>query len=168
MQMEEGLDTGPMLAREAVPIGPRDGFQALHDRLAALGARMIVDALGTPAPPIPQDDGAACTAPRLTRADARLDWRQDARLLDRRIRAMTPWPGAVAMLGDIPVKIVAATPSDQAHDAPPGTVLDQHLAVACGEASTLRIERLQWPGRAVLDTDAFLRGRRVPPGTVLG
>ena len=167
MQMEQGLDTGPMLERESVPIGADDGFEALHDALAALGSRMIVDALARPRVPVPQDDALACYAPRLTRADGRLDWREDAWALGRRVRAMTPWPGAVALLGDIPIKVVAATPVERPDDnTVPGTTLDHWLTVACGRGA-LRIDRLQWPGRAVLDADAFLRGRPVAPGTTL-
>ncbi len=166
MQMEEGLDTGPMLDRQAISIGPRDGSGTLHDALAALGSRMIVEALARPRPPVTQDEALASYAPRLTRADGRLDWREDAWALDRRVRAMTPWPGAVAMLGDTAIKIVAATPLDPPGGAIPGIALDDRLTVACGRGA-LRIDRLQWPGRAVLDADAFLRGRPVPPGTVL-
>ena len=166
MQMEEGLDTGPMLDREAIPIGPHDGSGTLHDALAALGSRMIVDALTRPRPPVAQDETLASYAPRLTRADGRLDWRDDAWALDRRVRAMTPWPGAVTMLGDTAIKIVAATPLDLPDESLPGAVMDDRLTVACGRGA-LRIDRLQWPGRAVLDADAFLRGRPVPPGIVL-
>jgi methionyl-tRNA formyltransferase len=165
MQMEKGLDTGPMLSREAVPIGPRDDARTLHDRLSELGARMIVEALvGNPSPD-PQDDGSSCYAPRLTRADGVLDWSQDAASLDRRIRAMTPWPGAVSSLDGTSIKVVAATPLPAlaADGAVPGTVLDGRLMVACGQGR-LRIDRLQWPGRAVLDADAFLRGRPVAAG----
>ncbi len=167
MQMEEGLDTGPMLDRGTVPIGPQDGFAVLHDRLAELGSRMIVDALACPPSPVAQDDASATYAPRLTRADGQLDWRQDARALDRRVRAMTPWPGAVALLGDTAIKIVAATPLDRPDDDTiPGTALDDRLTIACGRGA-LRIDRLQWPGRTVLDADSFLRGRPVAPGTLL-
>ena len=137
---------------------------------------MIVEALAHPRAAVAQDDADTCYAPRLTRADGRLDWREDARALDRRVRAMTPWPGAVAVLDGTAIKIVAATPLDRPDDGPtpgaapgslPGTALDDRLTIACGRGA-LRIDRLQWPGRAVLDADAFLRGRPVPPGTVLG
>ena len=167
MQMEEGLDTGPMLERAAVPIGPDDGFETLHDALASLGSRMIVDALAHPRAPVAQDDALASYASRLTRADGRLDWGEDAWSLGRRVRAMTPWPGAVTRLGDTAIKIVAATPVDRPDDGTiPGTALDHRLTIACG-VGALRIDRLQWPGRAVLDADAFLRGRPVAPGTIL-
>ncbi len=168
MQMEEGLDTGPMLARAAVPIGPDTNAARLHDALATLGARMIVATLAAPPASVPQDDADACYAPRLTREDGRLDWRADAAALDRRVRAMTPWPGAFALLDGTVLKIAAATPlAGEAHAAPPGTVLDDRLTVACGSGA-LRIDRLQWPGRSMLETGAFLRGRPVAAGTVLG
>ncbi|MBE7212279.1 MAG: methionyl-tRNA formyltransferase [Gluconacetobacter diazotrophicus] len=170
MRMEEGLDTGPMLSREAVPIGPNTDAAVLHDALSALGARMIVRALDAlPLGGERQDDALSCYAPRLERADGRLDWQEDAPVLDRRVRAMTPWPGAFAVLGEVALRIGAATPlPDRAHDALPGTVLDDALTVACGGGGALRIERLQWPGRAMLDAAAFLRGRPVPPGTRFG
>lgn len=168
MQMEEGLDTGPMLSRGVVPIDPRTTTAELHDALAALGASMIVEALAASPHPVPQDDTVACYAPRLTREDGRLDWQEDAAALDRRVRAMTPWPGAFAILDGTTVKIVAATPvPDREHASAPGVVLDGRLLVACGRGA-LRIDRLQWPGRSVLDADAFLRGRPIAPGTLLG
>ncbi len=168
MQMEEGLDTGPMLARVPVRIGADTNAATLHDALAALGARMIVETLAAAPPAVPQDDADACYAPRLTREDGRLDWRADAAALDRRVRAMTPWPGAFTLLDGTVLKIAAATPlAGHAHAAPPGTVLDDGLVVACGSGA-LRIDRLQWPGRSMLLTDAFLRGRPVVAGTMLG
>ncbi len=166
MQMEEGLDTGPMLRHAAVPIGPRTTAQTLHDVLSGLGARLIVDELADPSPPRAQDDALATMVPKLSRADGRLDWRQPAAALDRRIRAMTPWPGAITTLQDSTLKIGQATPLELAHHAPPGTILDAALTVACG-VGALRIERLQWPGRAMLDAEPFLRGRPLRPGLVL-
>ena len=168
MQMEAGLDTGPMLGRGAVPIGARDDASLLHDRLAELGARLIVDVLATSPVPVAQDDGLACTAPMLSREDGRIDWRQDPRAIDRRVRAMHPWPGAFTVLGDVVLKVASATPlPDHTHAAAPGEVLDDALTVACGSGA-LRIERLQWPGRSMMTTDSFLRGRGLAPGTRLG
>jgi len=166
MQMEEGLDTGPMLLKEEVPITPSTTATSLHDALAALGARLIVRALAEPAHPVPQTDDGACYAPRLTREDGRIDWSRDAGAIDRQVRALTPWPGAFSTLGDVTVKIAAATPVAGASGVP-GTVLDDALLVACGTGA-LRIDRLQWPGRSVLDARDFLRGRPVPPGTQFG
>lgn len=168
MQMEEGLDTGAMLSREAVPIAPDITAAMLHDALAALGARMIVAVLAEAPEPVPQDERAACYAPRLTRADGRIDWRADAGAVDRLVRAMTPWPGAFTLLDGTVLKIAAAIPlPGRVHEAVPGAVLDERLTVACGSGA-LRIGRLQWPGRSVLDADAFLRGRPIAAGTLLG
>ncbi len=173
MQMEAGLDTGPTLGRGVVPIGPRDDAGTLTERLAEMGAALIVEALDHRVEPVAQDDALACTAPMLSRADGRLDWRQDSCAIDRRVRAMHPWPGAFATLGSAPdgvvLKLVEVTPlPDQPHAAAPGTVLDDRLAVACGGGGAVRIDRLQWPGRAAMDAAPFLRGRPLPPGTVFG
>ncbi len=170
MRMEAGLDTGPMLCRGVVPIGPRDDASLLHDRLATLGARLVVDALATMPEPVVQDGTLACTAPMLRREDGRIDWRRDPASIDRRVRAMHPWPGAFTVLGDVVLKVAAVTPlPDDVHDAAPGMLLDDGLRVACGDSGgAVRIERLQWPGRGMMEAAAFLRGRALPPGTRLG
>ncbi|NPD66440.1 methionyl-tRNA formyltransferase [Lichenicola cladoniae] len=168
MQMDEGLDTGPMLRRDVVPIDAGTTASGLHDALATMGARLILETLEHDDTPVSQPAEGTSYAPRLTRTDGRIDWRRDAASIDRQVRAMTPWPGAFTALDGVVLKIEAATPM-AAHphgDKIPGTVLDDHLTIACGSGA-LRIDRLQAPGRSVLDTAAFLRGRRMPPGTVL-
>jgi methionyl-tRNA formyltransferase len=165
MQMDEGLDTGAMLLREAVPITPTTDAAALHDTLAAIGARLILDALEAAPVPVPQPEEGATYAPKLVREDGRIDWAQDAAVLDRRVRALNPWPGTSARLGDDVLKILTARP--EAGAGVPGTTLDDGLLVACG-AGALRLTRVQSPGRAALDTDAFLRGHPVPAGAKLG
>jgi len=164
MQMDAGLDTGAMLLREAVPIGPRSIASDLHDILATLGARMIVQALQDAPPPVPQPEDGATYAPKLTRDDGRLDWTLPAEALDRRVRALTPWPGTWALLGAEVLKVLDAMP--EAGSGPPGTALDGALLVACG-AGALRLLRVQRPGRAPMDAAALLRGFAVPSGTVL-
>jgi methionyl-tRNA formyltransferase len=167
MQMDEGLDTGPMLRRGVVPIDADTTASGLHDALATMGARLILETLAHDDAPVPQPAEGASYAPRLTRTDGRIDWLRDAASIDRQVRAMTPWPGAFTTLDGIVLKIEAATPmAAHPHGDAPGTVLDDHLTIACGSGA-LRIDRLQAPGRSVLDTAAFLRGRRMPPGTVL-
>ena len=94
MRMEEGLDTGPMLLRAAVPMGPRITTPELHDTLSALGARLILRALDERPTPLPQPEAGVTYAARLTKADGALDWSQPAAALERRVRAMNPWPGA--------------------------------------------------------------------------
>ncbi len=164
MQMEAGLDTGPMLLRAAVPITARTTTPDLHDRLAALGAEMIVQALDAQPVAVPQPDGATYAA-RLTRNDGRIDWTRDAAALDRQIRALNPWPGTFSALGGEVLKIHAA--QIVATSGPPGETLDDALLVACG-IGALRLTRMQAPGRVAMPADAFLRGHPVPPGTRLG
>jgi methionyl-tRNA formyltransferase len=165
MQMEAGLDTGPMLLREAVPITATTTTPALHDELAALGARLILRALAESPPPVPQPEHGASYAPKLSRDDAALDWTRDAAVLDRRVRALNPWPGTITTLAGAPLKVLAVAP--EAGDGPPGTLLDDRLLVACG-AGALRLLRVQAPGRAAMDAGAFLRGHPVPAGGRLG
>jgi methionyl-tRNA formyltransferase len=169
MRMDEGLDTGAILLQSGVPIGPRMNAGALHDALATLGARMILAALdglvsGTlVARPQPELD--VTYAAKLTAADARLDWREDAVLLDRRVRAMAPLPGAWFEHEGERIKVLEAEPVGGAGQ--PGAVLDEHLAIACGKGA-LRLLRLQRPGRAAMDAAAFLRGYALARGTVVG
>ena len=164
MQMEAGLDTGPMLLREAVPIGPRTTAAALHDTLSALGARLVVQALSDAPIPEVQPEGATY-APKLTRESGRLDWGLEAAQLDRVVRAMVPWPGAWTVLGDEVLKVIKA--QLEPGSGVPGTVLDDRLLVAAG-SGCLRLLQVQRPGRAHMAADAMLRGRPVLAGTRLG
>jgi methionyl-tRNA formyltransferase len=159
MRMEEGLDTGPMLLREAVPITGETTASSLHDALAALGARLILEVLRTWPAAVPQPEDGVTYAAKLTRGDGKLDFTRPAAELDRRVRALTPWPGTFARFGAETLKILAATPMP-GHGRP-GTVLDAWFTVACGEGA-LRLDRVQRPGRPAAAGDAFLRG--VPDG----
>ncbi|MFW7270201.1 methionyl-tRNA formyltransferase [Gluconacetobacter sp. Hr-1-5] len=168
MRMDEGLDTGTMLLSDQVALTPTTTATTLHDALAAMGARLIVTTLSQPVGPgQPQPEQGITYAGRLTREDGRIDWSRDAAALDRQIRALTPWPGTFTTLGDQVLKIGGATLVSASHPAPPGTILDEMLTVACGQGA-LRITRLQRPGRGMMDADSFLRGQPVPAGTVLG
>lgn len=169
MQMEAGLDTGPMLAHEAVAIGPRGTASALHDALSVMGARLVLDVLDTDPPPRPQPAEGVTYAPKLSRADGALDWTQPAMALDRRVRALNPWPGTWCKpgldgWGDSPLKVLAAERAEG--HGPPGTVLDV-LTIACGEGA-LRLLRVQRAGRGPMDAAAFLNGQKILPGTILG
>jgi methionyl-tRNA formyltransferase len=169
MQMDEGLDTGPMLLRQSVPLSPRATAAWLHDQLAGLGARLIVQALAEAPPAVPQAvEGATC-APKLTRESGRLDWSRPADALDRQVRALNPWPGTFALLGGQPLKVLEAVPGavPETGQGAPGKVLDGALLVACGEGTALRLLRVQRPGRAPLAAAEMLRGRPVPIGTLL-
>ncbi len=168
MQMDAGLDTGPMLLAEAVPITPQTNGETLHDALSALGARLIVEALARldagDLPPSPQPDEGATYARKLAREEGRLDWAQPAIVLERKVRAFSPWPGAWFEHDGQRLKVLAASVADGF--GMPGTVLDDRLTVACGEGA-LRIDRVQREGKAPADTSAFLRGYELPPGTIL-
>ena len=164
MQMDAGLDTGAMLLRAAVPIGLRGTSAELHDALAALGAELVVRALREDPRGTPQPAEGASYAPKLSRADGELDWHQPAEALDRRVRALNPWPGTWCRWGSEMLKILAAEPV--AGSGQPGAVLGG-LVVACGEGA-LQLLRVQRAGRAPMAAEAFLRGTPIPAGTLLG
>ncbi|WPB87726.1 methionyl-tRNA formyltransferase [Sediminicoccus rosea] len=166
MRMEEGLDTGPMLLREAVPLTPRSTTPELHDALAEIGARLILRALEEAPPETPQPAEGVTYAAKLTKADGLLDWTEPGATLDARVRAMNPWPGAYFQHAGEVLRVLSAEPV--AGTGAPGTVLPgPGLVVACGSGA-LRLTRLQRPGRAAMDADALLRGYALPPGTQLG
>ena len=171
MRMDEGLDTGPILMAERVPIGPEITGGMLHDTLAALSARLVVEAIdalaaGTLAE-TPQPGEGATYAAKLEKHEAAIDWRAPAAHIERRVRALAPRPGAWLEHEGERVKVLAAERVAGATDAPPGTIIDDALAVACGDGTALRPTRLQRAGKAAMDRDAFLRGRPVAAGTHL-
>jgi len=170
MQMDEGLDTGAILATEAVPIVAATTAETLHDRLAAIGARMIVEVLDALAAgrieSRAQPRDGATYAKKLARGEGRLDWRLSAAALDRRVRALNPWPGTWFDHGGERIRVLAAEPVAGKNGGAPGTVIDDTPAIACGEGA-LRLLKLQRPGRSALEAAAFLRGHALPPGTVL-
>ena len=165
MHMDQGLDTGPILLRQAVPITPTSTAAMLHDTLAPLGARLILQALAEDPPAVPQPAEGVTYAPKLTRADARIDWTADATTIERRVRAFDPWPGTFTLLDGAMLKVLRAM-AIEAHGTP-GVVLDGRLTVACGSGA-LRLTRVQLAGRAPLDAEAFLRGHPVAAGAQLG
>jgi len=170
MQMEEGLDTGPILLREQIPIA-RDAMAAgLSAELAVLGKRLMLAALDGVAHgrlvPQPQPETGVTYAPKIRREEGRLDWRLGSVELERRVRALDPWPGAFFERSSERIRVHAAIDLPGPAGGRPGTVLDERLTVACGEG-VLRLLRLQRPGRAPLEASAFLRGFPLPPGTVL-
>ena len=176
MQMDEGLDTGPMLLQDRLPIGGATTAADLHDALAGLGAALILRALAGLARgdlrARPQPEDGVTYAAKLERAEGRLDWRLPAAELARRVRAFAPWPGAFTELpgGKQPdrLKVLAAEALAVEGPAPaaPGTLLADGLTVACGEGA-LRLLEVQRAGKAAMSAAAFLRGRPLPPGTRL-
>ncbi|MEI6557565.1 MAG: methionyl-tRNA formyltransferase [Rhodospirillaceae bacterium] len=163
MQVEAGLDTGPMLLAATVPITATTTAAALHDALAALGARLIVDALdGLAAGRLgatPQPAEGVTYAAKLEREEGRLDWSRPAAELERRVRALNPWPGVWFESAGERIKVLAAEPAGGS--GRPGSLLGDDLTVACGEGA-LRLTRVQRQGRAVVDGAAFLRGLHRP------
>lgn len=169
MQVDEGLDTGPMLLANRVPITGATTAQDLHDTLADMGAELMVAALkglanGTLAP-TPQPDTGATYARKLERDEGRLDWSLPAEQLERMVRALNPWPSVWFEYRGERIKVLAAVV--ETAEGPPGTVVDDRLSVACGSGA-LRPLRVQRPGKGVVDTEAFLRGYPFPAGTRLG
>ncbi|MFT3817979.1 MAG: methionyl-tRNA formyltransferase [Rubrivivax sp.] len=165
MQMDAGLDTGPMIAAEAVPIGPDDNASTLHDRLAALGARLVVDALpawvsGELAAHAQPADGVTY-AHKIDKAEAAIDWSQPAAVIERRVRAFDPFPGCSFQLDGETVKLWRAAPvpgegePGQCLPAPPGVV-----RVACGDGALDLLTLQRTGGRRIAAAD-FLRGRGV-------
>jgi methionyl-tRNA formyltransferase len=161
-----------MLLREALAIGPYDTTGRLHDRLAALGGRLIVQALqaaerGT-LQPEPQPAEGVTYAHKIDKAEAAIDWRLPATLIERRVRAFDPFPGASFTLGDQPVKLWRAAVRDGR--GAPGTALEAgagHLVVACGEGA-LELLELQAAGGRRQAASHFLPGHPVAVGGVLG
>ncbi|HUR94660.1 MAG TPA: methionyl-tRNA formyltransferase [Gemmatimonadales bacterium] len=171
MQMEEGLDSGPVLHRIATPIGTDETAGALASRLAELGATALVDALSLMtagfAKPEPQDAEGVTFAPKIDRDSARLDWRRDAGALARQVRAYDPSPGAWAMHDAAPIKLFGAVSA--AGHGEPGCVLvaGETLVVACGNNS-LVIREVQPSGRTRLTVSDWVRGRGIAVGARLG
>ncbi|MBP2293070.1 methionyl-tRNA formyltransferase [Azospirillum rugosum] len=170
MQMDIGLDTGAMLLKDSVPITGATTASTLHDDLAAMGARLIVEALDGLAAgrltAVPQPDDGVTYAAKLTREDGRLDWTRDAAYVERQVRALTPWPGCWFDIKGERIKVLKAEPAPEARRATPGTLLDDRLTIACADGA-VRLTLVQRPGKAPVDGAAFLRGFALPVGTVL-
>ena len=168
MRMEAGLDTGPMLLKGRLPITDADRAATLHDKLAALGARLIVEALPRLArgelPGEPQPAEGVTYAAKLEKSEAALDWRQTAVALSRAVRAFDPFPGTVARIEGQTIKVWRAEPAPGAGE--PGTVLAANvdgILVACGEGA-LRLVELQKSGGKRLQAADFLHGFALKPG----
>ncbi|MCM2563071.1 methionyl-tRNA formyltransferase [Lutimaribacter sp. EGI FJ00015] len=167
MQMEAGLDTGPVLLREATEIGGEETTGQLHDRLSAMGARLIVEALARldDLQPEPQPAKGVTYAAKIDKAEAVIDWTRPAVEVDRQIRGLSPFPGAWTLIEGERVKLLASRLADGQGSA--GETLDDGLRVACGDGA-VQITRVQRAGRAAQDVAEALRGRAVPKGTRLG
>jgi methionyl-tRNA formyltransferase len=172
MQMDEGLDTGPVLVTADTLINECENSGSLHNRLATLGAQALRGLLArlhqTPVIGTPQAATGACYAQQLTRAETWLDWRSPAEVLERRIRAFNPWPLARSRLGDMDYLIRRARAKPSCTSADPGMVLavqDGLIQVQTGNGA-LELLELQRPGGKALDTRAFLHGHPIKPGSI--
>jgi len=169
MQMDAGLDTGAILLQEAVPIGDDDTAQSLHDRLAVLGGRLIVHALSVPLAARGQDSTAATYADKIDKREALIDWNEKATIIERKVRAFNPVPGASSVFNGERIKIWRAQ-AERGVSAPPGTVCDAGAAgivVACG-GDGLRLLELQRAGGKRLPAAAFIAGFDMARGARFG
>lgn len=166
MQMEAGLDTGPVLLRGTTPIADSDTTASLNDRLAGMGAELIVEALSRLPELVPesQPEAGVTYAQKIDKAEAAIDWTRPAVEVDRRIRGLSPFPGAWFERDGARIKVLGSTLADGG--GAPGEVLDDALRVACGDGA-VRLTRLQRAGKGAQDADVFLRGMPVARGTRL-
>ncbi len=167
MRMEAGLDTGPMLLKDSIPITSASTASSLHDALAEMGARLIVQALDLAAqgrlPETKQPEEGVTYAAKLTREDGAIDWTLPAAEIERQVRALNPWPGAFFKLGEETIKVLKAEPAPQNAASPPASLLDEDFTVACG-AGALRLTLVQRAGKKPIDGASFLRGARLAKG----
>ncbi|NNC66381.1 MAG: methionyl-tRNA formyltransferase [Gammaproteobacteria bacterium] len=163
MRMAQALDAGPVYVQERLPIASTDTTGNLHDQLSELGAQLLLSTLpgiidGT-LEPVPQDEAEVTYAPKISKAQSRLDWRREAAVLERQVRAFNPWPVAEARLDDgRTLRIWGAESLEVSSTAPPGTVLatgPDGIDVVTGKG-LLRIETLQPPGSRPMDASAYL------------
>lgn len=174
MLMDEGLDTGPILQQRGVPLTAHETAGSLGAKLGTAGAELMVETLDRLAAgalePIPQDPSAATMTRLIKKRDGEIDWRRDATLISRQVRAMQPWPVAHTQLGSERFKVWAVAPTDQSSAMPPGTVVvsGNDLVVACGESQAVRILEMQRAGGRRMPVAELLRGLPVEVGSVMG
>lgn len=166
MQMEAGLDTGPVLLREATAIGEEETTAQLHDRLSAMGAALVVDALSRLADLTadPQPEAGVTYATKIDKSEARIDWSETAEEVDRKIRGLSPFPGAWCEFDGERLKLLTSRLS--VGNGAAGEVLDDTLTIACGTGA-IEVLTLQRAGKGAQPRDVFLRGMDIPKGSVL-
>jgi methionyl-tRNA formyltransferase len=165
MAMARGLDTGPMLAKAALPIGAQTAGE-LTGALALAGANLLAQVIGDLGryPPVDQPESGITYAAKIDKSEARIDFNQSANMVERQVRAFNPAPGAFIEYAGERIRLLAAEIADGA--ASPGTVLDDRLSIACAEGA-IRPTLVQRAGRAPMPAADLLRGFAVPPGTIL-
>lgn len=171
MKMDAGLDTGPMLTQRSLPLEPDETAQTLHDKLSQLGADLLIDTL--PAylrgdiTPQPQDDALATFAPRIDKAEGRIDWSESAALIERTVRAFTPWPGTFTDWNGKQLKILSGRVEDGT--AEPGQVVAHNSSIAIGTGNGLFAPaQVQLQGKNAVNVDDFARGYGDFVGSRLG
>ncbi|HVM22259.1 MAG TPA: methionyl-tRNA formyltransferase [Sphingomicrobium sp.] len=164
MKMDEGLDTGPMLLKRELDIKGKNAAQVTEE-LAELGAGALLEWLDNPTPPEPQPDAGTSYAPKIGKAEARIDWSKSAEDIERQVRAFNPVPGAWFEAAGERIKLLAAAAGKDATGAP-GEVLDDCLNIACGEGY-VRPLLVQRAGRGVMTAGELLRGFAIPKGAIL-
>ena len=164
MQMDEGLDTGPMLARQTLDIREKDAGQVTEE-MANLGARLLLEWLAHPTPPEPQPIAGATYASKIDKAETRIDWSERAEQIQRQVRAFNPVPGAWFEANGERIKLLEAAVGSDA-SAKPGEVLDDSLNIACGHGY-IRPLKVQRAGRAAMTAGELIRGFAIPKGTIL-
>lgn len=173
MQMDEGLDTGPVAMVEKLVIGPDMTAQDLHDRMATLGADLMVRALAAldrgSLSFVPQADEGVTYAAKIDKAEARIDWSRPAAEIHNKVRGLSPFPGAwfEADLGKGPERVKVLRTTLAAGTGAPGTLVDNDLTVACGEGA-VRLVEVQRAGAKAMKAIDFLNGAKVGPGAVFG
>ena len=164
MQMDEGLDTGPMLLKRELQLDRKNAGQITKE-LAKLGATALLKWIEDPSPPEPQPENGATYAPKVDKAEARIDWNRPAIEIERQVHAFSPWPGAWFEASGERIKLLEARAGDDASGRP-GEVLDDCLNVAAGDGY-VRPLRVQRAGRGAMTVDELLRGFAIPKGTLL-
>jgi methionyl-tRNA formyltransferase len=166
MRMEEGLDTGPMCKVGRLPITPQTTAQSLHDALAELGARLMVEVLAAKEIGcVPQPDAGVTYARKIDKTEARIDFARPAVDVRNHIHALSPFPGAWFPVGDTRIKVLLCEVTEG--KGPAGSVIDGALTIACGSGA-IRALKVQREGKGVMDSETLLRGFAIPAGTVVG
>jgi methionyl-tRNA formyltransferase len=166
MRMEEGLDTGPMCKVGRLPITPQTTAQSLHDALAELGARLMVEVLAAKEIGcVPQPDAGVTYARKIDKTEARIDFARPAVDVRNHIHALSPFPGAWFPVRDTRIKVLLCEVTEG--KGPAGSVIDGALTIACGSGA-IRALKVQREGKGVMDSETLLRGFAIPAGTVVG
>jgi methionyl-tRNA formyltransferase len=166
MQMEAGLDTGPVMTRQTTRIEPRETTQDLHDRLSQMGAALIVETLDALPEPVAQNAQGVSYAAKIDKSEARLDWRQPAAHVDRQIRGLSPFPGAWFEHSGLRIKVLRSVVTTG--EGRPGTVLHDPLRVVCASGhDAVELIELQRSGKSGQGAKQFLNGCPIPAGTIL-